>query len=121
LLAAEKKEPIMATIDDLIFVLGDGKAAAQHAPGLQDTLHMDAGHTQEPTRDLIRDAIVNHGIPIGSTTQDGYFLIDTQEELDETTTTLEQRIDGLRNRIDGLRRGWQRRRESRASGGNWPK
>jgi hypothetical protein len=82
---------------------------------------MDVGHTQEPTRDLIRDAIVNHGIPMGSAPQDGYFLIDTEEELNEAVTNLHQRIEGLQNRINGLRHGWQRRQQSRASGANWPK
>ena len=111
----------MATIDDLISILGDGKGHSKYAYELENTLHMDAGHTQEPTRDLIRDAIVNHEIPVGSTPQDGYFLIDNEEELDETINSLQQRIEGLQNRINGLRRGWQRRQDSRLGGGNWPK
>jgi hypothetical protein len=73
----------MATINDLIIVLGDGKGNSQHAYQLESTLNMDIDHTQEPTRDLIRDAIVDHEIPIGSTPQDGYFLINTEEELNE--------------------------------------
>jgi hypothetical protein len=111
----------MPTIDDLISILGDGKGNSQYAYELENTLHLDAGHTQEPTRDLIRGAIVNHEIPIGSTPQDGYFLIDTEEELNETISSLQQRIEGLQNRINGLRRGWQRRQDSRSGGGNWPK
>jgi hypothetical protein len=111
----------MATIDDLISVLADGKGNSQHAYELENVLNMDAGHTQEPTRDLIRDAIVDHEIPIGSTPQDGYFLIDTEEELNEVVSNLQQRIEGLQNRINGLRRGWHRRQDSRANGGNWPK
>jgi len=111
----------MPTIDDLISILGDGKGNSQYAYELENTLHMDVGHTQEPTRDLIRDAIVNHEIPVGSTPQDGYFLIDTEEELNETISSLQQRIEGLQNRINGLRRGWQRRQDSRSGGGNWPK
>ena len=111
----------MGTIHDLISVLGDGKVNSQHSDDLENTLDMDAGHTQEPTRDLIRDAMVNHEMPIGSTPQDGYFLIDTEEELDEAVNNLQQRIVGLQNRINGLRCGWQRRQESRSSGGHWPK
>jgi len=84
----------MATIDDLISVLGDGKANAEHAYEIENRLDMNAGHTQEPTRDLIRDAIVNHEIPIGSTPQAGYFLIHTEEELDEAVNNLQQRIRG---------------------------
>jgi len=111
----------MATIDDLISALGDGKGDSQYADELQNILHMDVGNTQEPTRNLIRDAIINHEIPVGSTPQDGYFLIDTEEELNEAISNLLQRIEGLQNRINGLRRGWKRRRDSRATGGNWPK
>lgn len=111
----------MSKLDDLILVLGDGKANSQHASDLENELDMDIGHTQEPTRDLIRYAIVNHQIPIGSTPQTGYFLINTKEELDEAANNLEQRIIGLQDRIEGLRRGWQRRQQSRSNGGNWPK
>jgi hypothetical protein len=81
---------------------------------------MDAGHTQEPTRDLIRDAIVIYEMSIGSS-RDGYFLIHTEDELDATVNNLKQRIKGLRDRINGLRDGWLRRQQSRENGGNWPK
>ena|SRR4030042_3294788 len=110
----------MDKISALVSVLGDGKANSQHAPELESSLDMGVGHTQEPTRDLIRDAIVNHEMPIGSTPR-GYFLINTEEELTEAINNQQQRIEGIKKRINGLRRGWQRRQESRASGGNWPK
>lgn len=111
----------MDKINALISVLGDGKANSKHASELESSLDMDVGHTQEPTRDLIREAIVNHEMPIGSTPQAGYFLINTEAELDEAVNNLQQRIEGLNKRINGLRRGWQCRENSRASGGNWPK
>lgn len=111
----------MSKVDDLILALGDGKANSQHATDLENDLDMDVGHTQEPTRDLISDAIVNHKIPIGSTPRAGYFLINTEEELDEAVNNLQQRIRGLQDRIKGLRRGWLCRQQSRANGGNWPR
>ena len=111
----------MDRINALISVLGDGKANSKHAYELESNLDMDVGHTQEPTRTLIREAIVNNDMPIGSTPQAGYFLINTEAELDEAVNNLQQRIEGLKNRIDGLLRGWQRRKSSRASGANWPK
>src|SRR4030042_4323166 len=111
----------MSKIDDLISVLEDGKANSKHAPQLEHSLGMDIGHTQEPTRDLIRDAIVSRDYPIGSLPRSGYFLIDTEDELNEVVSNLQGRIDGLQRRIDALRRGWQRRQDSRVSGGNWPK
>lgn len=111
----------MSLIDRLVSLLGDGKANALHAGQIEDSLNIGIGNTQEPTRDLIREAIVNHNMPIGSTPQAGYFLIDTQTELDEAIQNLEQRIRGIQRRIDGLHSGWQQRRNDRARGGNWPK
>jgi hypothetical protein len=111
----------MSKVDDLILALGDGKANSKHASDLEKNLDMDEGHTQEPTRDLIRDAIMNYRIPIGSTPRDGYFLINTEEELKEVVDNLKQRIRGIDDRIEGLRDGWRRRQKSRTKGGNWPR
>ena len=93
----------MSKIDDLISVLEDGKSNSKHAPQLEESLDMDIGHTQEPTRDLIRDAIVSRDYPIGSLPRSGYFLIDTKKELDEAVGNLQRRIDGMQRRIDALR------------------
>lgn len=110
----------MTNINDLINALGDGLGNAQNASQLENKLQMDVGHTQEPTRDLIRSAIVEHDIPIGST-RNGYFLIDDEAELSQVIGGLQRRIDGLQNRINGLSNGWERRQGSRDNGGNWPK
>lgn len=111
----------MADIQDLINVLEDGKANAQHAKDLETALGMDTGNTQEPTRDLIRDAILRDGYPIGSIPDAGYFLINTEQEYQKTVSNLEARAQGLQHRIEAITRGWEQRKESRASGGNWPK
>ena len=81
---------------------------------------MQSGNTQEPTRTLIKEAIVDHDIPIGSDNS-GYWLIDSQAELDRVVDLLEGRIRGFQARVDGIKRGWTRRQQSRAGGGNWPK
>ena len=99
----------------------NGKQNAIHAPALERTLNMEEGHTQEPTREIIRGAILDKDIPIGSTVRDGYFLIDSKEELSTVISEIEARIDGLRNRICHLQVGWGRRKRSRQSNGNWPK
>ena len=112
---------IMDKFDALVFLLRGGKTNARHAYDIESSLGIEIGHTQEPTRELIREAIVVRKYPIGSTPQDGYFLIDTKEEFDEAVNNLMQRILGLERRIEGLRDGWQRRLNSRALGGNWPK
>lgn len=104
----------MTKINELIEALGDGLGNAQNASELERGLQMDVGHTQEPTRDLTRSAIVEYDIPIGST-RIGYFLINDEAELNEVIGGHQRRIDGLQNRIDGLINGWQRRQDSRGT------
>tara|TARA_B100000614_G_C14185462_1_gene343213 strand:+ start:205 stop:537 length:333 start_codon:yes stop_codon:yes gene_type:complete len=110
----------MATTDELIVALGDGSRNAKTALKLQQELNMDAGHTQEPTRDLIRSAIIEQNIPIGSTSN-GYFLINDESEMDRVIGGLKSRILGLQNRIECLKKGWRDRQLSRQKNGNWPK
>ena len=111
----------MADIYDLLAELGDGAANARHASDLEDALELEEGHTQEPTRDMIREAIISEEIPIGSTPAQGYFLINSDAELEQVVEGLQARVDGLQRRIEALRRGWRRRKISRKDGGNWPK
>ncbi|GEM_PF-5144259 len=110
----------MATIQDLIQQLDDGSQNYQNADDIGASLGLDAGRTAEPTRELIREAILDESIPIGSNTN-GYFLIDSEDELKSVLQSLKSRIEGLQERIDSLEEGWQRRQESRNEGENWPK
>ena len=81
---------------------------------------MPVGNTNEPTRGLISECILDDKYPIGSCSH-GYFLIDSEDELNEVVASLRSRIDGIEARIASLREGWTRRRASRQSGGNWPR
>lgn len=47
----------MATPQDLVRFLGDGKGQAQHADTLGPMLNLPPGRTQEDTRKLVREAI----------------------------------------------------------------
>jgi hypothetical protein len=110
----------MSRKDDLIDELEDGAANAKNADIIENNLGLDSGRTNEPTRQLITECIVNDKYPIGSGSK-GYFLIDSEEELRDVVRSLEGRIHGLKNRIDALREGWNKRVTSRATGSNWPK
>jgi hypothetical protein len=110
----------MSTVKQLVAVLGDGRGSAASAASVEHSLGMPTGHTPEPTRALIKEAIVGQDIPVGSDSS-GYWLIDSQAELDRVVDLLQHRIDGLQARIDGLKRGWTRRDASRKAGGNWPR
>ncbi|MEL7834257.1 hypothetical protein [Fodinibius sp. Rm-B-1B1-1] len=110
----------MATIQDLIQQLNDGSQNSQNADDIEASLGLDSGRTAEPTRNLIREAILDNNIPIGSNSN-GYFLIDSEDELKSVLQSLKSRIEGLKERIDSLEEGWKRREESRDDGNNWPK
>jgi hypothetical protein len=111
----------MANVQNLIDALEDGEGNALHASELQRVLQMEIGNTQEPTRDLIRKAVIENDFPIGSTPNSGYFLIDNEQEYQKTIDNLKARSQGLQRRISAITRGWERRIESRQVGGTWPK
>jgi hypothetical protein len=110
----------MASKKDLVDALGEGKVNALTGTDLEETLGMPVGNTNEPTRGLIADCILNEKYPIGSNSH-GYFLIDSDEELDEVVNSMQSRIDGIEARIDALKNGWARRKSSKQNGENWPK
>ena len=68
------------------------------------------GATNEHVRDLIRDMILNHGSCIGSIMwHDGYWIIQTTEELEMATRSLEQRASGVLRRAEALRTNFTNR------------
>ena len=80
---------------------------------------METGHTNEPTRFFIKDAIIEHELPIGSSNQ-GYFLINSDEDFEAAINSLSSRVDALQSRIDAVSEGWNRRKQSLENGNNWP-
>lgn len=93
-------------ISTLIGLLKHGKKNAQKAIHLEQLLNINSKFpTQEKTRDLIREAIIQHNIPIGSCTK-GYFLIGNQKELLEVVDSLDNRILGIKNRRNSLVTGF---------------
>ena len=105
----------------LISVLKDGIKNSLTSTKIQELIGTLPSRTEEPTRDLIRECIMEDKYPIGSYNK-GYFLINTQEELDKVIKSLENRIDGIEKRIKCLKNGWERREEERENlKKNWPK
>ena len=68
------------------------------------------GPTNEHIRDLIRDMILNQGCCIGSIMwEDGYWIIQNEEELTRVIASLERRADGVIRRAVALRNNFQNR------------
>lgn len=65
---------------------------------------VSGGVTNEHVRDLIRDMILNNNCCIGSIMwHDGYWIIQTEEELKMVVSSLEKRASGVRRRAEALR------------------
>lgn len=76
---------------------------------IREELNLESGGvTNEHVRDLIRDLILNHNACIGSLMwENGYWIIQTEEELDRVCISLENRADSIRNRAMALRNSWR--------------
>lgn len=114
--------PILTTrlLDKLLSNLANSSEDATDSRVLANVLELPYERTSEPLRDLIRQAVVDYSIPIGSCTK-GYFLVSTDEDFDAVQSNLVARKSGLTARINGLRRGWRRRRELLEEGNDWPR
>ncbi len=80
---------------------------------IRDTLNLTSGGpTNEHVRSLIRDMIFNHGCLIGSLMfRSGYWIIQTQEELDQVVNQLQSRAIGVMERAEVLQQNWNNRNE----------
>lgn len=79
-----------------------GKRSAKTA----DTLQMETGikksRTQEPLREIIRELIAE-GLPVGSLSACGYWIIADKSELKEVINSLKSRTRGINSRIKEIR------------------
>lgn len=75
---------------------------------IREELNLESGGvTNEHVRDLIRDMILNHNTCIGSLMwQNGYWIIQTEDELNNVCESLENRADSIRSRATALRNNW---------------
>lgn len=75
---------------------------------IRDNCNLEAGDaTNVYVRHLITDMILNHQCCIGSKMWNrGYWIIQTEEELNEVCQSLEDRADSVRERASALRRNW---------------
>lgn len=75
---------------------------------IREDLGLESGGvTNEHVRDLIRDLIFSHNVCIGSLMwENGYWIIQTEEELNRVCESLESRANAITDRANALRDNW---------------
>lgn len=89
----------------LVNMLGVGRENAIRADVLQERLGLPRQRTAESVRALVKAAIEEHHICIGSGAK-GYWLIANEGELTDALANLDNRMSGIRARADGMREAW---------------
>lgn len=76
---------------------------------IREELNLESGGvTNEHVRDLIRDLIFSHHACIGSLMwENGYWIIQTEDELDKVCESLENRANSIKERAEALRNNWK--------------
>ena len=112
----------MATLRQIILSLPVGKAYAMRVPAFEREIGNEpSGTNNDQTRREVKDAIMGNDIPIGSSSQRGYWLIDSDAECQEIVGRVNATIADYEAKRDAIVRGWTRRRASKRSGNPWPK
>jgi hypothetical protein len=112
----------MATLQQIILSLPVGKNKAMKVPAFERAIGTQPrGTNNDQTRREVKEAIVGNDIPIGSSSQRGYWLIDSDAECQEIVDRLNATIRDYEEKRDAIVRGWTRRQRSKASGNPWPK
>jgi len=109
-----------AVLDAIAADLRDARGHEQAITSaeLADRHLPDDSSGQPQTRKAVKALMRERGLPVIGTNE-GYFIPDSREPIDDAIDTLDHRIDGIRERKRLLERNWAdwRRRSLRADGG----
>ena len=112
----------MATLQRIILSLPIGKTNAMKVPIFERAIgNQPSGTNNDQTRREVKDAIISNDIPIGSNSQRGFWLIDSDDECREIVDRINATIREYETKRNAIIRGWRRRKASKASGNTWPK
>lgn len=116
----DRKEKSMKAEDrrkafQLFHLLDKSDSNALKAPELSDALGLRESATCSQLRTLARDAVVEMGLPIGSSTE-GYFVTETNYHLNRALAGLESRVSGIRQRMVALEAAHERYQRCRRTG-----
>src|ERR1035437_615989 len=106
----------------IISALPVGKADALRVSDFETAVgNQSSGTNNDPSRKEVNEAILNDHIPIGSSPQCGYWLIDSDAEFQEVIDRIDATIAAFKAKRDAIEDGWKRRKRSKLSGTPWPK
>lgn len=100
-----------AELDALERILEDhvGPDDAITSGELSDRLDVDDGEGNPATREGIRILCEERGLPVAAGPK-GYYVLETEEQLDEYMETLEARKQGIEERMWLVRKAWRQSR-----------
>lgn len=78
-----------------------GRANAIISDRIREALGLQWGRTEEATREIIRDMVIDLSLAIGSSTR-GFFIIVDIQDLDVAVAHLNSRVEMTRRRIASL-------------------
>jgi hypothetical protein len=100
-LSEERKTAIIQ-----ILIHRRGKANAINSKQIATQLNIPDNDTYGATRKLIKKIIETENLPIGAYRK-GFFIMETQEELNEEIIKLNKRITGIKNRAEKVRTNYK--------------
>lgn len=95
------KTPTDEQIQSVLETLRPGKGEALRADVIRRITGLPRGRTEESVREIVKILIFERGIPVGSCSN-GYYLIQTPEELEEVVEDLSSRAAGCLSRARRL-------------------
>ena len=112
----------MASLQQIIAALPIGKQNAIKVPQIEQIIgNQPSGTNNDKTRNEVVNTIHSHDIPIGSSPNHGYWLIDSDSEYQEVVDRLNATIATYVAKRDSIIRGWNKRKQSKTTGTPWPK
>lgn len=97
----------MATIQQLMSIIPNGKNQALKARQIAQQLRLRVGGNEVETRNLIRDAI-RQGNVIISTPKNGFWQSNNRNEVESCINSLNNRAQEIKNRSDAIKNAWNR-------------
>lgn len=112
----------MATPDQIIAALPIGKNNAMKVADIERRIgNQPSGSNNDRTRREVKRLVNHYNLPLGSSSAKGYWIINSEEELQKVLDGIEATIEKYKYKQNSLIEGWERRKVSIKLNHPWPK